>query len=203
MHTPRHARSLGELSAAEAMLVAEAWRRRAGAAAAAGFPYLHAFVNEGHGAGASLPHSHSQLVWLREPPPAVLAEMGGTCGVCELLADELRHGARTVGERGGIVAVCPAAGRSPYELVLAPAAHCDSAFGPSLDTALAFLVELVRALRAVEGPLPWNAWLHLGPHWHLEVVPRLSTFAGVELGAGIFVLTVAPEDAAEALRAAL
>jgi len=58
-------------------------------------------------------------------------------------------------------------------------------------------------LRAVEGPVPWNAWLHDTGHWHLEVVPRLTTLAGIELGAGIFVLTVPPEDAAERLRDAL
>lgn len=51
--------------------------------------------------------------------------------------------------------------------------------------------------------MPWNAWLHAGEHWHLEVVPRLSTFAGTELGAGMFVLTLAPEDAAAALRRAV
>ena len=54
-------------------------------------------------------------------------------------------------------------------------------------------------LRAVEGPVPWNAWLHPG---HLELVPRLNVFAGIELGAGIWVNTVAPEDAARALRGA-
>lgn len=51
--------------------------------------------------------------------------------------------------------------------------------------------------------MPWNAWLHAGAHWHLELVPRLSTFAGTELGAGIYVLTIAPEDGAAALRRAL
>jgi UDPglucose--hexose-1-phosphate uridylyltransferase len=50
--------------------------------------------------------------------------------------------------------------------------------------------------------VPWNAWLHEGAHWHLELVPRLTTFAGVELGAGIYVTTVAPENAASRLREA-
>jgi len=56
---------------------------------------------------------------------------------------------------------------------------------------------VVAGLRAVEGPLPWNAWLHGD---HLELVPRLNVLAGVELGAGIYVNTVAPEDAAAAVR---
>jgi UDPglucose--hexose-1-phosphate uridylyltransferase len=59
------------------------------------------------------------------------------------------------------------------------------------------LRDVVARLRAVEGPVPWNAWLH---ERHVELVPRLSVLAGVELGAGIYVNTVAPEDAAAALR---
>lgn len=82
-------------------------------------------------------------------------------------------------------------------------AHDGDAFGPALGSALGLLAGLVRALRTLEGPVPWNAWLHAGEHWHLEVVPRLSTFAGTELGAGMFVLTLAPEDAAAALRRAV
>ena len=46
--------------------------------------------------------------------------------------------------------------------------------------------------------MPWNAWLHLGGHWHLEVVPRLTVFAGLELGAEIYVNVIEPESAAAA-----
>lgn len=201
VHAPRHVRSLAELTAAELALVAEAWRLRAAAAARAGFPALHAFVNEGAAAGASLPHSHSQLVWLREPPPAVVAEEAAAgCLLCALLAAERGSGARVVVERDGLVALCPAAGRVPYELLVAPAAHGGGGFGPALDGALALAADLVRALQAVEGHVAWNLWLHAGGHWHVEIVPRLATFGGVELGAGIYVLAVAPEDAAAALR---
>ena len=197
-------RSLVELTAGELELVAEAWRRRARAAGEEGFPYVHAFVNEGHAAGASLPHSHSQLVWLREPPPTVLAESGGTgCRLCALLAAERADGARLVAERGGIAALCPAAGRGPYELLIAPLAHTGDGFGAPLGGVLGFVADLVTALQALEGHVAWNAWLHLGSHWHMELVPRITTFAGVELGAGIHVLTIAPEEAAAALRAGL
>jgi len=205
IHCPEHARTFAELPKDQTALVAEAWRRRAAAAHDEGYAYVHAFVNEGRGAGASLGHSHSQLVWLRETPPALRAETDTTCRVCDVLSLEVSQRARLVAERerDGLVAIAPAAGRAPYELLLAPVVHDGDAFGAALDSALDLLAALVRALRAVEGPVPWNAWLHAGPHWHLELVPRLSTFAGTELGAGIFVLTVAPEDAADALRRAL
>lgn len=203
IHCPKHARTFAELSGSQTALVAEAWRRREDAARAEGYAYLHAFVNEGRAAGASLAHSHSQLVWLRETPPAVSAETSETCRICELLAAERSDPSRLVAEREGLVASCPAAGRAPYEMLITPVSHDGDAFGPALDVALDLLAGLVRALRTLEGPVPWNAWLHAGEHWHLELVPRLSTFAGTELGAGIFVLTVAPEDAAAALRRAL
>jgi UDPglucose--hexose-1-phosphate uridylyltransferase len=85
-------------------------------------------------------------------------------------------------------------------MLVAPADHDADGLGAGLGSVLSFVAELVTALQAVEGHVAWNAWLHLGEHWHVEIVPRIATFAGVELGAGIHVLTVAPEDAAAALR---
>jgi UDPglucose--hexose-1-phosphate uridylyltransferase len=196
VHAPEHARSLAELDDDQIARVAETWQARAAAAREAGFPYVHALVNEGREAGASLPHSHSQLVWLREPPPAVTAERDGR--VAELLAqDELR-----ISERDGVVALAHPAGRGAYELLVAPLdADADGFVSPRLTTALQVLADAFRRLFAVEGRRPVNAWLHTGgTHWHLEVLPRLSVFAGIELGAGIYVNTLAPEDAARALR---
>jgi len=201
IHAPRHVRSFADLDSDEAALVAEAWQNRALAARAEGFGYVHALVNEGRVAGASLPHSHSQLVWLREPPPSLAAESGEPCRLCSFLDAERQSGERVVHERDGFVVLAPPAGRAPYELLIAPIAHEASGFeSTSLGTALDLLAESVRALRTIEGPVPWNAWLHEGGHWHLEVVPRLTVLAGVELGAGIYVLTVAPEAAAAQLR---
>jgi UDPglucose--hexose-1-phosphate uridylyltransferase len=198
---PRHARSLGELDGAELAAVAAAWRARAEAARAEGFEYLHALLNEGRPAGASLAHSHTQLVYLRETPDLVAAERTseGDCGVCELLAES----AYIVAEREGVVCLAHPAGRLPYELLIAPREHGGSGFQrPSLATALGLLADAIRRLHAVEGPLPLNAWLHDNGHWHLEVVPRLSILAGVELGAGIYVNALPPEAAATALREA-
>jgi UDPglucose--hexose-1-phosphate uridylyltransferase len=198
VHSPRHARTFAELSEEETTRVAEAWRSRADSARADGFGYVHALVNEGRAAGASLPHSHSQLVWLREEPPAVTGERTESCGLCGEADSGL-----VVAERDGLMLRCPAAGRVPYELLLAPREHDGDGFQSSqLPAALALLAEGIRRLRAVEGPVPWNAWLHVGDHWHVEIVPRLTVFAGIELGAGIYVNTLAPEDAAAALREA-
>jgi UDPglucose--hexose-1-phosphate uridylyltransferase len=68
--------------------------------------------------------------------------------------------------------------------------------------ALELLADAIRRLHEVEGAVPLNAWLHDTGHWHVEIVPRLSVLAGIELGAGIYVNSVAPETAAEELRQA-
>lgn len=184
VHSPRHVRSFAELTDEEIAATAVAWEARFGAAREEGFPYVHALVNEGRAAGSSLPHSHSQLVWLREPPPAVAVERP------EALAELLAEPELQIVERGGLRAVAHRAGRLPYETLIG---------GDSfhLEAALLLLRDVVSRLRAVEGPVPWNAWLH---ERHLELVPRLSVLASIELGAGIYVNTVAPEDAAAALR---
>ncbi len=193
IHAPRHVTTFAELGPDETARVAEAWSLRAEAAAAEGFPYVHAFVNEGAAAGASRPHSHSQLAWLREPPPAVTAETG-----------ELRiHDDLVVTARDGLVAAAAWAGRLPYELVIAPIEPEAGAFGsPLLPATLELVADSVRRLRTLEGDVAWNAWLHDGERWHIELVPRLSVLAGLELGAGIWIQTVDPADAAERLRSA-
>jgi UDPglucose--hexose-1-phosphate uridylyltransferase len=208
VHTPRHVTSVGDLEPAELELVAEAWRARAAAAREQGFAYLHALLNEGRPAGGSLPHSHSQLVWLRTEPPLV-AEERRTAALGELLDRERRDGTRIVGEQDGLVALCPFAGRSPYELLVAPLEpEADAFASEALGPALALAGRLVHRLRELEGEVPLNAWLHTAPfgepagHWHLELVPRLTIAAGLELGAGIYVNPLPPEQAALALRPA-
>lgn len=205
VHTPRHARGLVELDAGELYSVAEAWSRRARAARDEGFGYVQALVNEGRDAGASLPHSHSQLIWFRDRPPAVAAEeanAGTACTLCTVVDGELRDSVRIVAEHGGLALIATYAGRLAYELLLAPIGHPDgSAFGSDLlPAALELLADAVRRLHAIEGAVPLNAWLHDGDHWHIELLPRLSVLAGLELGAGLYVNTLAPEDAARALR---
>ena len=61
----------------------------------------------------------------------------------------------------------------------------------------------MRRIQKVRGEAtPFNAWIHDGPRWHIELVPRTTRFAGLELGAGVYINPVPPEDAAAALRAA-
>ena len=190
VHAREHMRTVADLADDQLGLVAEAWQRRR-----LDVPegYLHALVNEGRAAGGSLAHSHSQLVWLPAVPPSVTSE--------HELATAL-DAAEPVLERNGVVALLPRAGRVPYEALIAPGGpDSDPWSGDTLATALQLLAELTRRIHAIGGgPVPLNAWLHAGPWWHLEVFPRLTVLAGIELGAGIYVNTVAPEEAAKQLR---
>ncbi len=204
VHSPTHVRSLVELEPDQLALIAEAWRARAAAARAGGFPFLFAGVNEGYRAGASLHHSHSQLVRLQDEPPAEAAEHDGeACRFCEYVAWERAEGTRVVVERDGLLLVCPYAGRAPFECLVAPLEHEDDAFASALlDTALELAADALRRLRVAEGPRPANLWLHGCGHWHFEVLPRLTTFAAIELGTGHYVNPLPPEEAAETLRRA-
>jgi UDPglucose--hexose-1-phosphate uridylyltransferase len=107
----------------------------------------------------------------------------------------------------GVVVLTTYAGRAPYELLVAPLACERDGFGSSaFSAAVHALVEAIRRLRVLVPNAPLNIWLHTFTggenHWHFEVLPRLAVFAGLELGAGLYVNTLAPESAAEQLRAA-
>lgn len=188
IHGSAHSHSVGELAGSTLDLVAEAWQRRARDVGGICF----ALINEGHAAGASQPHSHSQLAWLPAQPPALLAE-DGLPEVIEVMA------------RDGLTAGCPVVSRVPYEVLIAPErAEPGGLDSDLLGPALRLLAELVRRLHAIRGEalVPLNAWLHDGPHWHIELVPRTTRLAGLELGAGVFVDPVAPEQAARELAGA-
>jgi UDPglucose--hexose-1-phosphate uridylyltransferase len=180
VHSRRHIRSLAELEGDEPELIARAWQLRAAAEPG----YVHALVNEGREAGSSLPHSHSQLAWLPEAPPP-----------------RARPRLEPFHEDGTLVAGCPWAGRLPYETVVGPVKPDSSGIQSELlPAALRLLAEIVARLHAIEGPVPLNAWLeHDDQDWRLVLLPRMTILAGLELGAGIFVNTLPPDEAAARL----
>ena len=178
--------------------------------------------NHGRPAGASLEHPHSQLYAISLVPPAVREEVDGArqffeaegaCVFCRTLEDERTAAARIVFENDGFVVFAPYAARSPFETWIMPRRHAASIGALDLSTEKPAFAE---ALRLTLGALyeglndpPFNYFIHSAPlkaqlereyHWHLELIPKLSIAAGFELGSGMWINVVKPEDSAAFLR---
>ena len=216
VNTPRAAASLSELSPEEIETAMGVWRERMRAHAEAS--YVHVIVNEGRAAGASLPHSHAQLYALGFVPAAVARERErftahsdrtqGRNLLEDLLQEEVRRRDRIVAIDSEAVAICPFAARTPYHVQLIPRSprprfEDDGPLGGRL------LHDVLTRLGAVLGAVPpFNLWVRTAPRgadrfcWRIDLVPRLTNLAGLELGTGLNLNVVAPEHAAEQLRAA-
>ncbi len=185
------------------------------------FPFRLLFKNVGPSAGATLSHLHSQLIAsenlsaqsaleatnvARHPRPEKAWE--------EWLEGELADGRRLVDQSEGFVLFCPQVGRAPLETWLMPRQRAplfeESMADESRRRELAEL--LLPAIRRIEhriAPLGYNLILHTSPaaseqldrfYWRIEIVPRVASLAGFELGTGVYINTVLPEQAAAELR---
>jgi UDPglucose--hexose-1-phosphate uridylyltransferase len=185
------------------------------------FRYVLIFKNWGRAAGASLEHSHSQLIGLPIVPELVQEEMSSSkfyynykerCVFCDMIRQELQQQVRVVLENEEFVAICPFAPRSPFEVWILPKAHASS-YVDLKEAATPLLAEIFsQTLRRLEksiGQAPYNFILHTAPiqepniphyHWHFEIMPKLTLMAGFEWGSGFFINPTPPEDAAQYLR---
>ena len=215
IHNPDHEADLADLEVPDVARVMAAWRGRLAAHRDQPLGAVLIIVNQGRTAGASLEHPHSQVFATVGRPDRVRAELdrlaGDACAACATVAAE-RDGPRLVGATGELLTICPWASAAPFEALLLPAAH-RARFeegGPDDDTAMATaLGDLLRRFRGVAGEhAPYNLVLHSAPpgvddfHWHLHLLPRLTTYGGFELGTGVIINVVDPDRAADALRAA-
>jgi UDPglucose--hexose-1-phosphate uridylyltransferase len=185
--------------------------------------HLQVVQNWGAQAGARTNHLCLDLYDLPQVPHRIAEELGGAarfviregeCPWCRLVRDEVRRPNRVVWEDASSVALAPFASRSPFELWIVPRRH-DADFGRASDADVVATSEALRQVlsglaAALDGP-PYNLVLHTAPlreqvdatyHWHWEIHPRLREIAGLELGTGLPVNPVSPEDAVEELLAA-
>lgn len=204
--------------------------------------YVLIFKNFGAAAGASIPHTHSQIIATPVVPENVQNEVHhsreyqrkyGQCVFCSLIDEALTYEAtiydresgqirrkvnvgQYVVERGErFIAIKPFASRFEWEIHILPLRHEADflmASGEDLEDFAQVLRRTMARLDKVVGGVQYNFFLHSAPHgsefadcqpsyhWHLEICPRTSIPTGFELGSGLFVSTVSPEQAAEALR---
>ncbi len=188
------------------------------------FKYIMVFKNHGEAAGASLEHTHSQLIALPVVPKRVLEEVDGAreyynfkerCVFCDIIRQEEENGIRVIAENKAFVALAPFAPRFPFELWLVPKVH-QSAFEESqkheFEQLAAMLKDMLMRLDKVLDFPAYNAIIHSSPlpealneyyHWHLEIMPKLTKVAGFEWGTGFYINPTPPEEAAKFLREAV
>lgn len=226
--TPRHDIGWAELDDKQAGLVMAAVRDRfEDHGRQAAVRYTQTIVNHGREAGASLEHPHGQLLGIPFVPGELLDELDGferfvaehpgdgddeACLLCEVVAAERAEGHRVVLDTGRVLVVCPFWSGSPYELLVVPAVHDAHLAGAAPSSLVAVgraLRDALARLRDVVGDVSYNVVFHTAPHhddapfhWHVHVVPRLTSTAGFEQGTGVLINIVAPELAAEQMRSA-
>jgi len=181
------------------------------------FKFITIFKNHGWRSGTSLAHPHSQLVatpitatyYRRKFDVAVdYYDDVGKCLYCDLLAEELVRRERIIAENKDFIVFHPYASRVPYETWIIPKRHCAS-FGLVPKRQLAGLAMVLKDTllclhRGLDNP-DFNLMVDTTTtedeedpyyHWHIRIVPRLTTIAGFEMGSGIYINTVLPEDSA-------
>ncbi len=225
IESAEHRSSLTELTEKNAVHVFEAIRSRLiHWRAHASLKYAVAFKNVGTEAGASLSHSHSQLIATSFVPPEIqrscrrMEEYEETFGRSyfeELIQRELEMDERTIFESENFVALAPFASPVPYFMWIMPKKR-QSRFEELSDEGLDEFSKLMRRMvRSLERLLPnasYNFVLHTSPfdserddafHWRMELFPRLTKAAGFEWGSECFINPVMPEHAAQSLQEAL
>ncbi|MBU1868358.1 DUF4931 domain-containing protein [Patescibacteria group bacterium] len=179
-----------------------------------GIQYISVFRNEGGKAGASLKHAHSQIFATDILPPELSLERqkaqeyyqkNGQCPYCQVISEE-EKGPRLVFADEHIIAFTPYASRFNYEVWILPRRHLDNITFLS-ENELASLSKVLKlVLKGLDDlGFAYNYYLHdvtsdNNQHLYLKIAPRGSVWAGIELGSGLIINPVSPEEAAEFFR---
>jgi UDPglucose--hexose-1-phosphate uridylyltransferase len=187
------------------------------------FKYILIFKNHGEAAGASLEHTHSQLIALPVVPKRVREEVDGArehynfkerCIFCDIIRQDTEKSARLIAENQAFVVLAPFAPRFPFEIWIIPKTH-QCAFEQSQKAEFEQLAPILKdMLSRLDRVLEWPAYnyiIHTAPigestedyyHWHLEIMPKLTKVAGFEWGTGFYINPTPPEESAKFLREA-
>jgi UDPglucose--hexose-1-phosphate uridylyltransferase len=222
VETPVHDRTLAAMSEPEIERIFWAYRERTvDLKRDVRLKHILMFKNQGAAAGATLEHTHSQLIALPVVPEFLREEIDGArrhfaikdrCVFCDVIHQDRADGRRVIQESADVIALSPYAPRFPFETWLLPKRHC-ARFEEAPWHEFESLARLLKAVmqrmdRALETP-SYNLVVHTSPfgedtadvfHWHLEIMPKLTRVAGFEWGTGFYINPTSPEEAAEVLR---
>lgn len=224
IETPDHKKPLESLNEYQVREVIRAWRDRSlDLRRDTRFRYIQVFKNYGNAAGASLEHPHSQIIATPMVPTYIMEKMGGltkyaretgSCILCGIIQQELQDPKRVVIESQNFVSLTPFASRFPFETWILPREH-QADYGHIREDQVGDLAFVLRStlkkIAVALGQPPYNMVLVTAPvnfvsgelvhfHWHIEIMPRLTTAAGFELGTGFYINPTPPEMAAAELR---
>lgn len=183
--------------------------------------YVVLFKNSGASAGATISHSHSQILSLPFLPKGVierfkrfqqfaLTERG--CMMCRLLDEESARGELMIDENHHFLAIAPYASLRPYTVWIAPRHHSPSLLFESYEAISSLSSILMKVLLSMGDALErpsFNYYFQVAPmanhlyHWHLELIPRITTRGGFEEASGVMINPVDPRKAAEVLKRGL
>ncbi len=218
VETPMHERQLLDLTATELLQLMKVYQERiAELGNKEGIKYVVVFKNHGSEAGTSLVHSHTQVASINILPPLIMAEAAAIknhkqknnnqCPYCSIINTE-KGSYRRCFENNNAVAFTPYASRFNFEIWIFPKRH----FGQLSDATQNDLAGISQLLQQALAKLkelnaPYNYVLHHLPvaeggdfHFHIEVQPRFSIWAGFELTTDIVINSVTPEDSAKFYR---
>ncbi len=222
VETPDHYETLPTMEYEQMGLIFRAYRdRMVDLARDSRFKFVMIFKNYGRSAGASLEHSHSQLIALPVVPHRIQEEINGClryfdykdrCVFCDIIRQERSQNMRIVCENSEFITICPFAPRAPFEMWVLPKRH-QSQFVSMDERQFEMLTYLFsETMRRLNNALPfvsYNYMLHTAPlhssslehfHWHIEIMPKLTMIAGFEWGTGFYINPTPPEEAARFLR---
>ena len=223
IETPLHGQTLSGMSVQDIQNVFLAYRERTiDLEKDKRFKYVMVFKNYGSVAGASLDHSHSQLIALPIVPRRVLEEINGglayyrykdRCIFCDIIAEEKEDNVRVVIENENFIALSPYASRFPFEIWILPKRHEPYfAHHEKVDNyhdISEILLHILQKYDKVLNSPPYNFMIHTAPfgngeiqhyHWHMEIIPRLTKMAGFEWGTGFYINPTPPEEATTYLK---
>ncbi len=222
VETPDHRRHTADLSLEEFTNVITAFKVRSlDLRGDRRLRYSLIFKNYGLSAGASLEHTHCQLIALPIVPKRVQEELKGAgryfefrerCAYCDMLQQELQEHERVICDNRSFVAFCPYTSSFPFEFWILPKEHHHDFAQIDADAIADFariLKEMLNRMRSALSDPSYNFIIHTAPietrereeyHWHLEFIPKLTKVAGFEWGTGFYINPTPPELAAKVLR---
>ncbi len=178
-------------------------------------------LNQGKTAGASIEHTHSQILALPLIPPFLKKELTGMinffsnhrmCAMCAVIEQEKNFKERIIFEDDHFIAFTPFASKNPYEIWVTSKRHMsdfEMLDDKEIDSFSKCLRLITNCFYHNMGDPPFNYYIHTSPslintsnyyHWHFEFLPRLTVSAGFEMATGQYICIVSPEKAAKEIR---